>query len=67
LIVDTKTGFLVEPGRPELLAAALELVVTDPDRARALGAAGRERARAHFSRERMVADVSALYDELLSG
>jgi glycosyltransferase involved in cell wall biosynthesis len=51
LVDDEKTGLLVEPGDPRALAAALGRVLADPDLARALGDAGRERARARFSLE----------------
>jgi glycosyltransferase involved in cell wall biosynthesis len=66
LVVDRETGLLVQPGRPDLLAAALSELLADPLRAQALGLAGRERAHALFSRERMVAATAALYDEIAS-
>jgi glycosyltransferase involved in cell wall biosynthesis len=67
LVVEGETGFLVAPDRPEPIADALEAILTEPDRGRALGAAGRERARALFSRERMIRETAALYDELVAG
>ena len=66
LVVDGETGLLVEPGRPDLLAAALSELLADPVRAQALGLAGRAHAQALFSREQMVATISALYEEIAS-
>lgn len=43
-----RTGLLVEPGDVAGLAAAVDALVADPDRARAMGAAGRERQRTIF-------------------
>lgn len=67
LVVHGKTGILVAPGRPDLAALALSELLADPARAEALGLAGRRRAQALFSRERMVAATAALYDEILAG
>ena len=67
LVVDGETGVLVEPGRPDLLAAALEALLREPDRALSMGAAGRARAQARFSRDRMVRETVALYESVASG
>jgi hypothetical protein len=40
--------------------------VADPEAARAMGAAGRVRARERLSRDRMVAELDAVYADLLS-
>ena len=64
LVVHGETGLLAEPGRPEALAAALAELIANRAKARALGAAGRERARTLFSRERMVRETTALYEEV---
>lgn len=59
-------GILVRPaGDAAVLAAAVRDLASDPDRARALGAAARARAERVFSVERMVADYAALYESLL--
>jgi glycosyltransferase involved in cell wall biosynthesis len=52
LIEDGRTGLLVEPESPAALAAAIGSLIADPARRAALGAAGRERVRAHFALER---------------
>ena len=53
-IVDGETGYVVAPGDASALAAAIARVCDDPEAARRLGAAGRERVRTEFSLERMV-------------
>jgi glycosyltransferase involved in cell wall biosynthesis len=66
LVVEGKTGLLVPPRQPEPIASALETILASPERAWAFGAAGRERARLLFSRERMVSEIEVLYDGLVS-
>jgi glycosyltransferase involved in cell wall biosynthesis len=59
-----ETGFLVEPGDADGLAAAAGSLLADPARARALGNAGRERARRRFSVARMTGRTIALYESV---
>ena len=49
----------------ESVAAALRAIVSDRERARAMGAAGRRRAETEFSPERSVETVEAAYREVL--
>lgn len=65
LVVDGETGVLTPPGDAEGLATALRDVLSSPGRAQLLGENGRARARRLFSRERMVADTCALYDQVV--
>jgi glycosyltransferase involved in cell wall biosynthesis len=58
-VVPGETGFLVKT-EVELLERCQELI-DDADLRRRLGAAGRERVRREFSRERMIAELSRLY------
>jgi glycosyltransferase involved in cell wall biosynthesis len=64
-VTDGETGLLVPPSNPERLAAAIEELLLDPDRRHALGAAGRDRARAHYHAGVVVQSLEALYDRLL--
>jgi glycosyltransferase involved in cell wall biosynthesis len=64
VVVDGATGSLVDAGDWRSLAAALAALLDDPDRARALGEAGRERARQRFSVARMTERTLALYEGL---
>jgi alpha-maltose-1-phosphate synthase len=58
------TGLLVPPDDPASLADALNMLVRDPERAAAMGEAGRERAVAEFSWDAVAAQTAALYAEL---
>ena len=64
LVVDGQTGVLVPVASPQLLARAIRDLIRDPDLARRLGQAGRERVDAEFRAETMIDRFAALYDEL---
>jgi glycosyltransferase involved in cell wall biosynthesis len=61
LVADGVTGLLVPPEDAGALAAALDSLLRDPERARALGEAGRDRVRSEFSLQRSTARVLDLY------
>jgi glycosyltransferase involved in cell wall biosynthesis len=61
LIEDGRTGILVPPSEPADLAAAIEQLVIDPERAFALGSAARDELARHYSFERMVHAFEDLY------
>ncbi len=63
MVVDGHTGLLVPPAQPERLADALQLLVGDPARRAAMGAAGRERA-ALFSVEKSARAIEQTYAEV---
>lgn len=60
-----ETGLVVPPRDPGALAAALAELLADPQRRRAMGAAGRRRVEAEFTLDRMVAEVLRVYREVL--
>jgi len=66
-VADGETGLLVPPGDPSALATAVLELLRDPERAAAMGAAGRRRVEEHFTLERMVEGYLMLYRELLGG
>lgn len=53
-------GVLVPPGDPDAFARAISDLAHDPDRARALGQAGAQRARTDFSSERMAEHFASI-------
>lgn len=63
IIDDPDTGRLLPPDDPHALAAALREILADPEHARAMGTAGRNRARERFSVDRMQQNVAAAIDE----
>ena len=64
LVEDGATGLLVAPADPSALAGAVERLLRNRDLGSAMGAAGRERAAACFSVDRMVAATSEVYATL---
>lgn len=64
LIDDGHDGVLVPPGDPGALAAALGRVLADPALAENLGAAARDKVLRRHTTAAMVAETTALYDEL---
>lgn len=60
------TGLLVDDGRPESVAAALRALVAEPERAAAMGRAGRERARAIHSSDAHAGRVEEIYHKALA-
>lgn len=61
-----RTGLLVKPGDVQGLVSALDVLVTDAALRRRLGAAGRSEVETHYSFDRMVAGVEALYQTELA-
>jgi glycosyltransferase involved in cell wall biosynthesis len=64
-VVDGETGFLVPPGDGTAVTRALLSLASDPDRARAMGQAGRRRQRERFSGEAMVDGYLAAFEEIV--
>lgn len=59
-----KTGFLVPVGDVDALSERIAELVDDPEKARELGNAGRQRARNHFSEEAHYARLMDSYDAI---
>jgi phosphatidylinositol alpha-1,6-mannosyltransferase len=69
-VVDGETGWLVDGPvgvAPERVAERLVGLLADPERARAMGAAGRRRVLAAFDPAQRAARVEALYERALGG
>jgi glycosyltransferase involved in cell wall biosynthesis len=65
-VVDGETGVLVDRTSPEDVASAIERLLADPEKRRALGEAGRRRAAALFTPEHHAAAMEAIYLEALA-
>lgn len=59
-----QTGYLVEPGDLESMAAHCLTLLNEPARRHEMGQRGRAYARREFDVQQMVAQIAALYDEL---
>jgi glycosyltransferase involved in cell wall biosynthesis len=64
---DGVTGLVVPPEDPAALAAAIDELVGDPDRRRAMGDAARADAEARFTLDATVAAYVALWQRVLAG
>jgi glycosyltransferase involved in cell wall biosynthesis len=65
IVEDRRTGFLVPPGEPRMLAEKVVHLLQNPDLRRQMGTQGRIRARALFSLEDMIKKLEAMYRDLL--
>jgi glycosyltransferase involved in cell wall biosynthesis len=65
VVVDGYTGFLVPPRDPYSLAARISFLLTDVERARAFGAAGRRHVEDNFSFESQSRAYQMLFAELV--
>jgi len=66
VIAHGETGILVQPGQAEPLADAIESLLRDPEKRRAMGAAGVRRIGEQFSWRVCAEKTAALYEEVLS-
>ena len=61
VVVNGDTGYVVSPGNPAALGAAIVRVLADPDAADAMGARGRSRVLERFSWSKVVDRCLAAY------
>jgi glycosyltransferase involved in cell wall biosynthesis len=59
-VEDGVTGLLVPPGDPDALADAIGGLLADPERAMAMGRAGRAAVEQHFTSRQMANDLARL-------
>jgi glycosyltransferase involved in cell wall biosynthesis len=64
-VSDGVEGYLVRPGDPDALAAALRQIVESPELRRRLGAGARRTYAERFAPERMVEALGEVYSELM--
>lgn len=66
LVEHGATGFVVAPSAPQVTAQRLIELASNPDTARAMGEAGRQRVAQNFSLQAMVKIYQGVYDTQLS-
>lgn len=67
VIQDGVEGYLVPPGRPDVMAERLGRLFADPSLRRRMGEAARLRYETSFTLERMIGAYHDLYDAVLAG
>ena len=67
MINDGETGYLVPPGDRHQLAARLMNVLSNPQTARRMGRAGRDRVEAEFSLDRSVEAAQRAIEDVVTG
>jgi len=65
LVVQGQTGYIVAPADPPAMAHQLVALASNPERARSMGQAGRQRVQATFSMQAMVSTYQSVYDQQL--
>ncbi len=65
IVESGKTGLLVPMADANAMAEAIDWLLSDPARARAMGAAGQERAQQHFTIRHTARKMESVYDRLL--
>jgi glycosyltransferase involved in cell wall biosynthesis len=65
IVRDGETGYLVEPGDAAALARAIRALLDDPERARAMAAAGQALVRSRYSSEVTMTATTDVYRGLL--
>jgi len=64
IVLDGRTGLLVERGGEEALARAVIGLIKDPERRKMMGMEGRKRVESLFSAELMVEKIMQIYSLL---
>lgn len=67
MVVEGTTGFLVAPGDAVAVADAIERLLANPESAKAMGIAGRQRAEALFSEEVTIPQLLSLLESIPPG
>ncbi len=65
IVTHGRTGLLVPPGDPSALGGAIERIVSDPSLAGRLAAEGRRHALATYTRDRLLASTTRVYEQVV--
>jgi glycosyltransferase involved in cell wall biosynthesis len=66
IVRDRTDGYLADPGDRDGFIAAIDQILADPTRARAMGKAGRARAADAFSEDRFYARLMTIYSDVIA-
>ena len=66
-MIDRENGLLVQPGKPEELAAALAGLISDPARRMQMGLAGRQRVLEQHDLDARVPDLVRFHERVAAG
>jgi glycosyltransferase involved in cell wall biosynthesis len=67
MINDGETGYLVPPKDPQQLADRLVRLLRDPQGARRMGRAARDRVEAEFTLDRSIAETQQAIEDVVNG
>ena len=67
IVVDKKTGFLVPPKSPDIFAEKMQYLLNNPEDAKRMGEAGRQRIYDHFNLDKMTEIYYQLYRKMMNG
>jgi D-inositol-3-phosphate glycosyltransferase len=65
-VADGRTGVLVPPRDPAAIARAVRSLLDSPEQRAAFGRAGRERALAHYTWDRVAASTAQVYAQVIA-
>lgn len=65
IVQNHETGLLIPMSDPVAMAEAITTLINAPDKAHAMGVAGRQRVSMHFSIQKTSRAIEAIYDKLL--
>ncbi|TKB01230.1 glycosyltransferase family 4 protein [Alteromonas portus] len=67
IIKHNKTGLMISPGDISGMTEAITLLLSHPEKAKALGETLQQRIKTHFSIEKMATEYALLYEQILKG
>jgi glycosyltransferase involved in cell wall biosynthesis len=65
MVLDGRTGFIIPPKKPNILAERINLLVKDPHLRRTMGREGKKRFDAIYSFDAYSSNVQGILDDLL--
>jgi glycosyltransferase involved in cell wall biosynthesis len=63
MVEDGKSGFIIEPGRPDILAEKMKILIENPEMRKEMGQRGREIFLEKFTHDRFIKEIESIYEE----